>query len=93
MPVSVDVSKVLVTFVENQKATLERIIKLEKTATIPKGTADGSSVILELPSIPLEEEAHIEEALEKCKKDPTFKKAFLISFFRSKELLILELHL
>jgi hypothetical protein len=44
--VSVDVSKVLVTFVENQKATLERIIKLEKTATIPNGTADGSSVIL-----------------------------------------------
>jgi len=77
VPVSVDVSKVLVTFVENQKATLERIIKLEKTATIPNGTADGSSLILELPSIPFEEEAHIEEALEKCKKDPAFKKAFV----------------
>ena len=77
MPVSVDVSKVLVTFVENQKATLERIIKLEKTATIPNGTADCSSVILELPSIPFEEETHIEEALEKCKKDPAFKKAFV----------------
>ena len=29
VPVTVDVSKVLVTFVENQKTTLERLIKLE----------------------------------------------------------------
>ena len=31
VPVTVDVSKVLVTFVENQKTTLERLIKLELT--------------------------------------------------------------
>ena len=43
-----------------------------------KSTEDSRSVTLELPKIPFEKEAHIDEALEICTTDPALKQAFVI---------------
>ena len=76
VPVTVDVSKVLVTFVVNQKATFEHLIKLEQTRST--STEDGRSVTFELLKISFEEEAHIDDALERCTTNPALKQVFVI---------------
>ena len=56
---------------------MERLIKLAQT----RSTSIEDGVTLELPKIPFEDEAKIDDALERCTTDPALKQAFEMIFF------------